>query len=106
RTKLLGGAMLRNLGRAGVLVIALFSVGCPVAVVDMTGTWQGTLTNNLLGTGTITVVGVQTGNQFAAEFSAFYPGQPVITGTIAGTLSGAAISGQIIPSGNSCPGAF
>jgi hypothetical protein len=64
------------------------------------------MTNNVLGAGQITIVGVQTGSEFVGDFSAFYPGVPVIEGRVVGNVRGYAITGQMIPRANACPGAF
>lgn len=93
--------------RAALTCIGLIVLGCPAPQVDLTGTWQGTLFNSLLGEGDIAFAGIQTSDgAFAGEFIAEFDSVN-LSGTISGQVTRRRFRGTMLPlQANTCPGVF
>jgi hypothetical protein len=74
-------------------------------VLNLTGTWTGTLFHPGGGTGgapmQVTWVAVQNGNSVAGSHTLVHPSGVVLTGTLTGTLTGDMLAlSQTVPAGN------
>lgn len=69
----------------------------PPLTPDLGGSWSGTVTSNIFGTGTMTATLRQQGNDLDGSVQYNYPGNPSISGTVTGEISGSQVSMLLRP---------